>query len=94
MKRSIKLVLFSFTLLSCTLVGVLYYASTLKRESASKNDQLRGISNQLKSKDAHIAKLLQAYQKTVDQKKELKVVFKKEYDKIVVKFKELANPFC
>lgn len=71
--------------------GAFYYVSTLKKEIFSKDIQLNDFHRQLKTKEAHVGKLQQAYQKTVGQKKEMKDVFAKEYDKLVVKYKELAK---
>lgn len=68
-----------------------YYISTLKKETFTKDLQFNDFRRQLQSKEAHVAKLQQAYQKTVDQKKEMKSVFTKEYNKLVVKYKELLK---
>ena len=71
--------------------GAFYFVAKLKKEVLSKDMQLGDFHRQLKTKEAHVGKLQQAYQKTVDQKKEMKVVFAKEYDKLVVKYKELLK---
>ncbi|MEO9801666.1 MAG: ATP-binding protein [Reichenbachiella sp.] len=68
-----------------------YFVSNLKKEVLTKDLQFNDFRRQLQSKDAHVAKLQQAYQKTVDQKKQMKSVFAKEYDKLVVKYKELLK---
>lgn len=71
--------------------GAFYYVSTLRKEVQSRDFQLNDFVRQIKTKDAHVGKLQQAYQKTVTQKKEMKQVFAKEYDKLVVKYKELSK---
>ncbi|MEP2026578.1 MAG: ATP-binding protein [Reichenbachiella sp.] len=71
--------------------GAYYYLSTLKKEVFSKDLQLSDFHRQLKTKEAHVAKIQQAYQKTVGQKKEMKEVFAKEYNKLVGKYKELLK---
>ncbi len=71
--------------------GAYYYVSKLKKDVFSKDIQLNDFHRQLKTKEAHVGKLQQAYQKTVSQKKEMKQVFAKEYDKLVVKYKELSK---
>ncbi|SMD32928.1 His Kinase A (phospho-acceptor) domain-containing protein [Reichenbachiella faecimaris] len=71
--------------------GAYYYISTLKKEAFSKDIQLNDFHRQLKSKEAHVLKIQQAYQKTIGQKKEMKAVFAKEYDKLVIKYKELLK---
>lgn len=71
--------------------GAIFFISNLKKEILSKELQINDVVRQLKNKDAHVNKLQQAYQKTVAQKKEMKDVFAKEYDKLVVKYKELAK---
>lgn len=71
--------------------GAIFYVSNLRKEIFSKDLQINDVHRQLKTKDAHVVKLQQAYQKTVSQKKEMKDVFAKEYDKLVAKYKELAK---
>ncbi len=71
--------------------GAYYYISTLRKEAFTKDLQLNDFHRQLKTKEAHVNKLQQAYQKTVSQKKEMKQVFAKEYDKLVAKYKELSK---
>lgn len=66
-----------------------FYVSKLRKESFTKDLQFNDMLRQVKTKDAQVSKLQQAYQKSVDQKKELKAVFKREYDKLANKYKEL-----
>ncbi|UXX79510.1 ATP-binding protein [Reichenbachiella carrageenanivorans] len=71
--------------------GAFYYTSAIRKKSIMAEMQIADIRNQLKSKEAQVSKIHQAYQKSVEQKKEMKVLFAKEYDKLVVKYKEQAK---
>lgn len=71
--------------------GAYYYVIRLRKELGEKNNHLHEVHHKVKAKEAQVAKLHQAYQKSVNQKKEMKAVFAKEYDKLVVKFKALAK---
>lgn len=68
-----------------------YYVSKLRKETFTKDLQFNDYRRQLQSKEAHVVKLQQAYQKSVNQKKEMKAVFAKEYDKLATRYKELLH---
>ncbi|MEO9967370.1 MAG: ATP-binding protein [Reichenbachiella sp.] len=71
--------------------GAYYYISQLKKEVFTKDLQFNDFRRQLQSKDAHVAKLQQAYQKSLNQKKEMKAVFTTEYNKLRANYKELLK---
>lgn len=66
-----------------------FYVSKLKKDSFTKDTQFNDMLRQVKTKEAQVAKLQQAYKKSIDQKNEIKTVFKREYDKLAQKYKEL-----
>lgn len=90
-RSSFGIILMLVTILVAVSGGAYYYLIKLKKELSEKDTHLNDIRHKAKTKETQIEKLHQAYQKSVQQKKEMKALFAREYDKLVVKFKALAK---